>query len=199
MKNKNLTLIFFLYLIISSCRTVYKINSSAKNYIPYKGNELLTFKSDKGKIDTIFLTGVGNYYGCYDPLAIFPDKCEGIVLGCKRTDPNYDRYLEGKYLIKIGVTKNKENYISFDIAMKGAWFYDNNQYSLIQFDSIPNNTLTIEDKIYSDVKIFSADNYANQFRDRINFVERFYWSASKGFLGLDKGNEKWRLYRIIEK
>lgn len=179
-----------------SCSNHYKLKKDDIKYIPYKGNEILVFKSDKNRMDTIFLKGMSNFNGCGDPLDFFPDKCEGISLNCTRTDPNYDRYLEGKRLVEIVATSNKQTHISFDIKLRGSWFYSMDSYSLSEFENIPNYELTINDKTYKDVKIFEASEYAKQYEERENYTERFYWSLSKGFLGLDRRDEKWRLIEI---
>ena len=149
-------------------------------------------------MDTTFLKGTSSFNGCGDPLAISPNQCDGISLNCTRTDPNYDRYLEGKRLVELVANQNGETDISFDIVLRGSWFYNTESYSLSEFDKMPNTELTIDNKVYKDVKIFEASNYAKQFEQRDNYAERFYWSVSKGFLGLDRRDEKWRLIKIYE-
>lgn len=179
-------------LSVISCGKSYKLKKGDLDYIPYKGNETLVFESDQGHADTIFLSGTHPFNGCGDPLAIFPDKCEGIMMTCTHTDPNYDRYLDGHDFVSL-VAHGDETDISFDIAMKGSWFYDYHPYSLTLFDNMPNRELTIRNKKYSDVKVFEAGEYGRQFKDRDNYAERIYWSVKEGFLGLDKKDEKWRL------
>jgi hypothetical protein len=181
---------------IISCSKHHKLKKSDINYIPYKGNEVLVFHSDKNRVDTIFLKGMSKFNGCSDPLDMYPDKCDGIRVNCTRTDPNYDRYLEGKELVHIVAVQSGDTHISFDIVLKGSWFYNLDSYSLSEFDNMPNSELRIGEKVYNDVKIFEADDYAKQYSHRDNYAERFYWSVSHGFLGLDRKDEKWR---FIEK
>ena len=188
----------FLVATIISCSRHYKLKKDDIKYITYKGNEVLVFQSDKNRMDTIFLKGMSHFNGCGDPLDLFPDKCDGISLNCTRTDPNYDRYLEGKTLVEIVATSSRETHISFDIKLRGSWFYSMDSYSLSEFGKIPNSELTIGNMVYKDVKIFEASSYAKQFEQRDNYAERFYWSVSKGFLGLDRRDEKWRLINIYE-
>jgi hypothetical protein len=185
-------------LTIVSCSKHYRLRKNDEKYIPYKGSEILVFHSDKKRADTIFLTGVGNGSGCVDSQALFPDKCEGISINCTRSDPNYDRYLEGKQLVEVKATQSGESHIYFDITLRGSWFYNMDSYSLSEFDKRPNAELTIENKTYRDVKIFEASDYAKQYKDRDNYAERFYWSLSQGFLGLDRRDEKWRLIKKYE-
>ena len=198
---KNICYIFaylFLVTAIVSCSKHYRLKKDDLKYIPYKGNEVLVFQSDKNRMDTIFLKGMSDFNGCGDPLDISPDKCDGISLNCTRTDPNYDRYLEGKQLVEVVATQEGKTHISFDIVLKGSWFYNMDSYSLSEFDKMPNSELTIDNKTYNDVKIFEASNYAKQYEQRDNYAERFYWSLSQGFLGLDRRDEKWRLIKKYE-
>ena len=186
---------YILLTTFASCSSHYKLKKEDRKYIPYKGNEVLVYQSDQNRADTIFLKGMSDFNGCGDPLAISPDKCDGISLNCARTDPNYDRYLEGQHLVEIVATRNGATHISFDIGLRGSWFYNMDSYSLSEFENMSNSELTIVNKIYKDVKIFEASAYAKQYEQRDNYAERFYWSLSQGFLGLDRRNEKWRLIK----
>jgi len=167
-----------------SCGTTYELSETDLNYIPYKGNEVLVFKSDLNNVDTIFLNGLKNFTGCIDPLAIFPNKCEGKYISCTRTDPNYDRFLTDRKLVEIVATIDKETKISFDIALKGSLFYSLNSYSLNEFDKLPQIKLETENTIYEDVVVFNSDTYAQQFKERENYAHKFYWSKREGFIGV---------------
>lgn len=195
MKKPQLILIISLVFVLASCGRNYRIDEKYLEYIPYKKNEILVFKSDQNRMDTIFLKGLRRFNGCYDPLSISSDDCEGYYMTCTRSDPNYDRYLEGKELVSVRASPDGKTYISFDIKLRSSWFYSREHYSLNTFDSIPNTTMTIDDKTYRDVKEFKPDEYGEQYSSRDHFVERFYWSKNEGFLGLDTRTEKWRLVK----
>ena len=186
----------YIFVILSSCSKHYQLKKNDLNFFPYKGNEALVFQSDKNRMDTTFLKGFNKINGCATPISFFSDKCDGIILNCTRTDPNYDRYLVGKQLVEIIARKNGETYISFQIMLKGSWFYGNSFCNLSEFDKMQNTELIIENKIYKDVKVFEASDYSKQFEQRANYVEKFYWSVSQGLLGLDRRDEKWRLIKI---
>ena len=186
--------ILILGFVFVSCGRNYRIDKKDLKYIPYEKSEVLVFKSDQNRLDTIFLKELRRYNGCYDPLAISSNDCEGYSMDCKRSDPYYDRYLEGQELVSVGTAYGK-TYISFDIMLKGSNFYNMAHYGLKEFDSIPNFEITIENKKYIDVKVFTPDEYGEQYSARENYVDRFYWSVSEGFLGLDRRDEKWRLIK----
>ena len=191
MKNK-LRILFTLILSlgISSCRN-YNIDESDFSLIPYNGKETLVFKSSENIFDTIFLKGFEKYSVDSDPLAIFPNKHEIYRLVSTVSDPNNKRYLDGGSIAQLSAGE-KGTYINFDIAMKESWFYGNQSFSKTEFESIPLSKITINEKTYFDVKVFESDG---SYKERDNYVERFYWSVSEGFLGLDKKNKKWRLIK----
>lgn len=194
---KNTTLSFFLTLVFSifllGCSSRYSINKVDYKLNPYTGNEILVFESSKNNRDTIFLKGVENFYVRNDPLAFFPDKYELYEVRCTRSDPNYDRYLDGKMLFALGATSKEETRLRFEILLKGSWYYTPSSFLKHEFDSIPNQKLVINQTEYDDVKIILADD---NYEHRDNYVKQFYWSVSKGFLGLDKKDEQWRLVKI---
>ena len=121
--NKILQIAIVLVLVmgITSCSRKYRIDEADYSLIPYKGNENLVLKSSEHKYDTIFITGIDRYLAGSDPLAFFPDRYEIHRLNCIISDPNYDRYLEGKKLIELRASSD-ETFIWFEIAMKESWF-----------------------------------------------------------------------------
>jgi hypothetical protein len=194
MKKSPKIFILLFVIVFVSCGRNYRMDKSDLNYIPYNGNEILILRSDLNRMDTIFIKEMRKFNGCYDPLSIFPDNCEGYEIVTKATDPNYDRYLEGQGLVSIVKSKDGETYINFGISMKGSWFYGAELYplNLSRFDSIPISSMEIENKKYNDVKTLKSDG---RFCKRDNYVEKIYWSVSEGFLGLDRRDEKWRLIK----
>ena len=180
-----------LLLGFTSCSKHYKIDKADYSLIPYNGKEILVLKSTENKFDTIFLRGIERYSAGSDPLAFFPDQHEIHQLFSKRSDPNYERYLEGDGIIEIRASSTGTS-IWFDITMKESWFYGKSIYSRREFDSVPITKLTIDNKTYDDVKVFESDG---SYKKRENYAERFYWSSSQGFLGLDKRETKWRLIK----
>lgn len=183
-----------LLLILISCGIKgFIIEGDDFRYIPYKGNEILVFKSDQNSMDTIFIKAF-KWFDCDDPEKILGNNCEGCKLTCIKTDPNYNRYIKDRHLAQlVSIKKERQKYISFEITLKNAAFFGiKSSYTFSEFDNIPNTELKIEDKIYTDVKIFEGDP---SNAERQIYVERFYWSVTEGFLGLDKKNEKWRLVK----
>jgi hypothetical protein len=185
-------LIIFLFSItLIACGKNFKIDKKDFEIVPYQGNEILIFESDKHDRDTIFLLGIENYSTPFGPMELFPDKHEIYRVKTKRTDPNYDRYLEGKSLIEL-VAGEGGTSIWFDIAMKRSWYYGKYVFNKSEFEKIPLTELNINGSNYNDVKIIESDG---SYEERDNYAERFYWSVKNGFLGLDRRDEKWRLIK----
>jgi len=184
-------ILFILILGITSCSRTYKIDKPDFDLIPYTGKENLVLKSSENEMDTIFLKGFNRYVTHTEQMVFFPDRFEFYDLHCKISDPNYNRYLDKTFVQLVG-SSDKETLITFEIIMKGSWFYGKRKYSKTEFDSVPITKLTINNKTYDDVKIFESDG---SYEKRDNYAERFYWSLSQGFLGLDKRETKWRLIK----
>jgi hypothetical protein len=176
---------------LTACGKDFKIDNEDFDIVPYKGNEILIFESDKQDRDTIFLVGIENYSTSSGPMELFPDKYEIYSVKTKRTDPNYDRYLEGKSLIEL-VAGEGGTSIWFDIAMKRSWYYGKYVFDKSEFENLPMTELNINSLNYDDVKVIESDG---SYEERNNYAERFYWSGKNGFLGLDRRDEKWRLIK----
>lgn len=174
-----------------SCGKDFKLEKKDIDIVPYKGNEILVFESDKKDRDTIFLVGIKNYSTPFGPMELFPDEHEIYRVKTKLTDPNYDRYLEGKSLIQVVAVEGGIS-IEFDIAMKRSWYYGKYAFGKSEFEKIPLSELKIKDSNYKDVKVIESDG---SYEERDNYAERFYWSVENGFLGLDRRDEKWRLIK----
>jgi len=187
---KNLIIILTLISLIS-CGKDFKIDKKDFEIVPYKGNEVLIFESDKQDRDTIFIIGIENYSSTFGPMELFPDEHEVYRVQTKRTDPNYDRYLEGKSLIEL-VAGEGGTSIWFDIAMKRSWYYGQYVFDKSEFEKIPLTELKINELTYNDVKVIESDG---SYEERDNYAERFYWSIKNGFLGLDRRDEQWRLIK----
>ena len=178
-------------LVFTTPSCYHKLQNDYLEYIPYSGNEILIFQSDLNRMDTIFLTGINEYDISGKTLRTY----QAISVNYVRTTLDYNRYFSQNQLIKIMATKKGESRISFYEALKEASFCNIGSYGLSDFENMPDSELTIGDKTYKDVKVFEADEDAKYYESRDNYVERFYWSFSEGFLGLDKKDEKWRLIK----
>lgn len=187
---------FSVLITFYSCGKRSKIPDYAYEIIPYKGNEILVFKSSNDDKDTIFLKGFDRFMAGGDALDLFPNKSEIYQLNCVRSDPNppngEHRYLDGKYLIEIYPIGKNDYGVNFDIIAKWSWYYGKTHFSKNELDSIPNSKVLISGKEYNDVKIIEADN---SYLNRNNRIERFYWSLKNGLLGWEKKNEKWELVK----
>jgi len=183
-------ILFVLIIVISSCSRTYKIDKEDFKLIPYSGTENLIFISSEKELDTIFLKGFDQYQVDSDPLAIFPNKFEIYRLVCKHSDPNpkYDRYLENGSLMELHSSPGSQASIEFNISLKGTMGSCN--LSKKEFDKIPTTSLLIENKNYTDIKIFTADIYIKG-----KLPEKYFWSVSEGLVGINDNGIEWRLIK----
>lgn len=174
---------FIVLVLVSSCRK-YEIDNEDMRLIPYSQNEILVFESDKKEMDTIFINGFQKYIADSDPLAIFPDKLEFFSVKYEFKDSNYDRYLPG-VLIKIQGSKNHDLFIWFSInigSISGSCGISKKE--LLELPSIK---WTYKNMTFEDVKILESDYYTG------SYPEKIFWSVSKGIMGIESENAKWKL------
>jgi hypothetical protein len=182
-------------MLLTSCH--YKLKRKDIQYIiPYQGNEILIFRSDQNRMDTIFFKGTEKGSGSAFPGELSLNSHELFSLQYAKESADFF-ILESSTSIPFVFISARQNNPEIWFAtsiLKDSRFYFRNFISLADFKKMPNTELTIGNKTYNDVKILEPDDKSTKryaFRD--NFVERFYWSVSEGFLGLDKRDEQWRL------
>jgi hypothetical protein len=172
--------------MIFSCRT-HRIDKKYYNRVPYNGNEILVFESSEKENDTIFLKGTETFklFGH----RLFQSNKQYYTVSCDCADPySPDRIFRDQSFVSLSGNKDGKTYITIRTILRNAYF-QYAHFSIAEFDDIPLSTISINDKYYTDVKIVESKERKNHE----NFADRFYWSVSEGFLGLDKGDLKWRL------
>jgi len=172
---------------MTSCSRTIKLDEKDFRWIPYKGNETLVFSSTTGDTDTIFLSGSNRQITPNDPLAVFPTNFEHFSISARHSDPSppngNHRYLEGAFL-QLSAFKNKQAYLSIDLAAKDSWFYGGNFLELKDLDTIEQSTLNTKSNIYTDIIVLTPES--NEYFDRSNFLIKVYWSKSNGLIRFDK-------------
>ncbi len=176
----------------------YKLSQDDLSWQPYKGGEVLTFQSNTGELDTIFVNPkiIRETKPFGSDWRIFPDKFESICVLVKSSDPNppkgtNHRYIESCILKITKTIEANECWIQFLFTAKDAWFYDNsrNKSELIKLQK---NNLNTKNKNYDDVIIIKPRN--SKYESRINNIEKLYWSLSEGYIRYDlKDNKYWEL------
>jgi len=195
MSKKNLYLLVLSSLLVS-CGSTCKIPGADYRLIPYAGEEILVFESNRGEVDTIFLEGTGRTISPTDPLDLFPTRLEHFYILNKHSDPSppdgIHRYLDGHILVEISADENKDTRLRIDFNAKDARFYGDSWFSKSESERMPRMELVIHGIKYPDVILFtdSEKNYS----DRSNFVDKLYWSMRDGIVRYDKkNNETWVL------
>ena len=182
-------------ILISMGRT-YKIPKDDYELIPYAGNEILIFESNKGEIDTIFLQGIERMINPTDPLDIFPTKVEYYYVINKHSDPSppngKHRYLEGHILVELSANKKNDTGLKINLSAKNARFYGSAWLTKSELERMPTINLKIKGTLYEDVKVF--EDIKKEYYERSNYINKLYWSMSGGIVRYDKkDNELWEL------
>ncbi|MEO5946608.1 MAG: hypothetical protein ABIP79_07295 [Chitinophagaceae bacterium] len=196
MKRQQILFLISIILLIS-CTQTNKFSEEDYEWIPYKGNETLVFKSNTKEVDTIFILRKDTSVSYAEPQSVNGTKHEVISIFCKHSDSNMPdgkhRYLKNNFF-QIEKTKDNRTEINILLKAKDAKFY---RLSLINIDSLnKENASTLETQYgqYKDVFVISAEDYLGNLKQRSNFVTKVYWSKSSGLIRYDKkDNIYWEL------
>lgn len=186
---RQLILILFSTSAIMSCSQTNRLSEKDYEWMPYKGNETLVFKSNERDTDTIFLLKKDTAFAYAEPQAINGVKYEVVSIFCKHSDPYISgekhRYLKNTFL---RVEKSKDSHAELHIlfSAKNAEFY---RLSPIKIDSLSKNEPVLLKTLYGqydDVYVINAEDYLGNLHQRSNFITKVYWSKSNGLIRYDK-------------
>lgn len=187
---KPLTFFVSSTLFLLSCGHTVRLSEEDYSWMPYKGNEALTFKSNTEETDTIFFIRKDTLWGLPDP-ALSTNQYEIAAIFCKHTDPytdnNQHRYLES-YFFEIKKTMSKKAELVIGLSTKDAHFYRLSKIRIDSLSKIKPETLQTSDGQYDDVYVIEGEDYLGSFYQRSNFVTKLYWSKSRGLVRYDKKN-----------
>jgi len=184
-------------LTLGSCNSYYnKIPKEDKQLIPYKGNETLIFKSNKSHVDTIFLQGYEEFSSPIDQWS-FPLKyIDHRILLSKRTDPNYNRYLDS--LVFISLINDGTTQITINLTAKYSWFFGGNTFTKSKFLHLKDTTMKIGKNFYQDVLIIrtNVDDKKTKLNKKYFGITTIYWSKTNGLIRFDDDNsESWEIVK----
>lgn len=182
--------------ILTSCGQRKKLAKKDYEWMPYKGNESLIFKSNVGEIDTIFFLKKETYWH-YPYPAVSSNEYQEVAIFCRHSDPNMpkgkNRYLEGPFF-EIKKNMNNEAELKILLVAKDAVFYRHTPIKIDSMENVKPVTLQTDYGKYSDVYVINGEDYLGTFYQRSNFVTKLYWSKSRGLVRYDKkGAIYWEL------
>lgn len=183
---KQLILFLFFLSFLASCGQTNKLSKEDYTWMPYKGNETLVFKSNKGETDTTFILKKDTLLAYPEAQALNGVKYEVVSVFCNHSGRNKQSTGRSYYLFKVQRAKDNHAELVFDLSTKGAVFY---RLSSVKIDSLNKiNPVSLETSYgkYDDVYIIYSDDYAKDFYNRSNFVTKIYWSKSSGLIRYDK-------------
>jgi len=184
-----ITVVIILFVAFNSCsKKVYKVSREAQELISYKSGDELIFNNGISDSDTILIERVDSFISPSDPLDVFPRKIEHYIVYSKTGEKSSS---ETK-LLSISRNEKGETLVNINFRTSKSKFYGPNNFTLQQLNGYKVEEVKIGDTNYEDVWIFDATN--RKFEERDNFIERLYWSKSKGIIKYEKkGNEVWEL------
>ncbi|MFT3796631.1 hypothetical protein [Flavobacterium sp.] len=163
-----------------------RLSKRSVKFNPYQKGDTLVFRSNSGDRDTIFITSVEKVMMPGPPLAVFPIRTQILQVMARKTDSNFQRYLENP-LLEIDNTM-----VDFYLWTRGGTFYNGSFFDLAALQKMPRSTQTIGGKTYEDIIAIKSPN--TEYQSRSNFIETLYWSISSGFVKYELRNGKvWEL------
>lgn len=191
-------LLLFIWVNIVACGQRIRLSNDDISWMPYKGNETLIFKSNEGELDTMFFLRKDTLWGLPDP-QLSKTKYEIVSIFSKHSA--HSAKLGGKsnwanYFVQIRKTKSKRAEIEINLQTKDAMFYRLNKIKLDSLSKVEPKILFTSYGNYNDVYVIEAEDYLGTLSDRPHFVNKLYWSKSKGLVRYDKRDSiKWELMK----
>lgn len=183
------SLFVFSFLVLLSCTQTFRLSEKDYEWIPYKGNEILIFKSNSGDLDTVFLLRKDTLLVYDQPQSVNGAKNEAVSIFCEHSDANMpknkNRYLKSNFFRLEKVNSSRVE-MKINFSAKDAKFY---RLSRINVDSLRKiKPVAIQTSFgnYNDIYIITGEDYLGNFHQRSNYITKLYWSKSKGLVRYDK-------------
>jgi len=205
MKNENrfkllpffLILVLFIlgYIFTNPFRTK-KLTEQEKNSIPYKGNEVLVFKSNKSELDTIRITKIN--------IQTHPPNL-GDIFWAKNTEVlrvHYDincKNCDAIITYEVQNFSSKTN-IYYDLKINEKKYYHGTNFKT--FKKLKTRTVKVNGTVYDDVILIERKEKIKKLNARLDSIfyqnmyaiDKLYCSKSKGFVRFEiNPNEYWEL------
>lgn len=186
MRNRFKFLPFFLILILFILGYIFtspfrtkKLTEQEKQSIPYKGNDILVFKSNKSELDTIRITEI--------TIREYPPNL-GDMFWAKNTEVlRVQTNKECKNCDEI-ITLAKQNFssettISFDIILNGKRYYHGTDFQTLK--KLDAEKLIINGIELNDVVSINRKSE----KTHSGHIDKLYWSKSKGIVRIDVNSD----------
>jgi hypothetical protein len=177
----------FSALFMNSCARTYKLSEHDYNWMPYSGNETLVFKSNTGRLDTIFLLKKDTGYGYADQYSANSSRYSILSVFCRHTDEVIEgkKYYSENHLLQI--IKREDNDAEFNVRVyaDNAWLYRRSRISIDSLEKEKPIRVVTNNRSYDDVYVINGEDHSG-YGERSNFITKAYWSKSNGLIRYDK-------------
>lgn len=185
-------IITIIILSVLTCCTTYKLEDKDVKLNPYQVNDTLIFQNNLNDYDTVIITGVDSYINPTDPLSLFADNTEMLVITARQSDPYGRSKIEGEFL-KISRTKDSV-YINYALSLKDATSWS--ALNSVELRNLNSETVCFFGKEYPNVVKIHSSGKERQY----DLAESIYWSNEYGYVKAEMSRGKyWYLVERIRK
>jgi hypothetical protein len=181
------------------CKT-QKLATEDKSWQPYKKGDILIFKSNKNKKDSIFVNKIESHFNPKDPLSSTNEKFETLFV-------SGDITLQKPKKTKLGRIFNKEKIgileMTLDESNKYLKFVFKKKSDTLKY---PTTVLTLNElknkvnrkkdiKAFNSIEIEAKEYYDLPFKFDL---KNFWWSKNFGYVRYEfKNGEYWELKEFV--
>lgn len=171
----------------------YELRWGDRAILPYEGTERLVFATYDGDRDTVQLAG-------YEERLVTPPiagaagarQFEEYRLRAERFDPRVGRKVLQDDAVKVYRHTAGQTLLRFALDTRGAALF--RIMPTDEFGALPDTAFAAGGTTYRDVKVVTKDSLL-EGKDAFA-ADRFFWSASAGFVGYDRDGKRWRLVGV---
>jgi hypothetical protein len=178
---------FFIALLLSISGCKYHLDTEFIQRIPYHEKERLIFKATNEEKDTIDIGVFENYY---------EGKNQILKLNATMNFSSGSQNVASSgntFFLAITALPNENAVLTLNLSTSNGSF-PSIAKRINWLDSLPQVTLNVNDKTYSDVVVWHADT--STLERKSTFINKVYWSKRNGLLQYELNDKRtWRLYK----
>ncbi|MDJ0644590.1 MAG: hypothetical protein QNJ57_01275 [Flavobacteriaceae bacterium] len=180
---KYIIIVLILSSLVLSCKK-YKLSKEDKSWQPYSNGDILVFRSDENKRDSVFIDKIESHYNPNDPLTIGKEKFEFLFVSGEIT-------LRKPIKTKLGhiFTREKIDVLQMSLDENQSYlkFVFNRKSDTLRYPTTVMSTKDLNKKLNGNtrVKIEAKEYYDVPFDHDLKY---FWWNKKFGYVRFEFKN-----------